>query len=382
MTTNSDGTALEQPADDIKSALAAAMIEVEASETPEIEESGESAPARTRGADGKFAKPEVETAEAVVAQPVAASAPEVAKPDAPLPAAVEPPVHWSENDKTMFKGIPANAQTFLIERHKAMEADYTRKTQQIADFRREYEPVDQLFQPHREKMIAGGWTPRKMIEAWAAVEQRFMNGDGINAIRDIARGYNIDLSQAAIAPANGQPPVIDPALLGVLNPLQAEMRKMSGWVQQQQQAEANRVADQNRRETERHETEVRSKIDEISSFIATKDDKGQPANPYYSEVEDDMVLRAQALQAAGHPVPSLKELYDYAVFANPTTRARLLAAITQTEQSRTAEQARAKAVAAKKAGSSVTGAPGTGQSAHPKGVLSLREQLAEAADNF
>src|SRR5262245_5139057 len=43
--------------------------------------------------------------------------------------ALTPPGRWSASQKEMFKSLPEVAQRFLIERHQAMEADHQRKTQ-------------------------------------------------------------------------------------------------------------------------------------------------------------------------------------------------------------------------------------------------------------
>jgi hypothetical protein len=80
---------------------------------------------------------------------------------------------------------------------------------------------------------------------------------------------------------------------------------------------------------------------------------------------------------ARKPVPPLKELYETAVWANPSTREATLAARERAQQAKAADEARAKAAQARKAGSSVTGAPGSGQAptGRSRTDLSLREQL-------
>ena len=44
----------------------------------------------------------------------------------------EPPQHWSEEHKATFREQSPEAKKFLLDRHKAMEGDYTQKTQQLA----------------------------------------------------------------------------------------------------------------------------------------------------------------------------------------------------------------------------------------------------------
>jgi hypothetical protein len=93
-----------------------------------------------------------------------------------------------------------------------------------------------------------------------------------------------------------------------------------------------------------------------------------------------MIALASSYVASKQPIPPLADLYDTAVWANPSTRAALKAAEKATEETKRSEEARAKAASARRAGSSVTGAPGSGQATKPiRGELSLRESLEEAA---
>ncbi len=44
-----------------------------------------------------------------------------------------PPIHWSDEDKAVFENQTPEARRFLLERHRAMEGDYTRKSQYVSD---------------------------------------------------------------------------------------------------------------------------------------------------------------------------------------------------------------------------------------------------------
>jgi hypothetical protein len=77
----------------------------------------------------------------------------------------------------------------------------------------------------------------------------------------------------------------------------------------------------------------------------------------------------------------LRELYDKAVRANPSTYEAQRIADQQSAERRRQDEARAKAAAAKRAGSSVTGAPSAGQP--PPGrssARSLREEIVAQLD--
>jgi hypothetical protein len=56
--------------------------------------------------------------------------------------AVTAPSEWRASQKELFKSLPEAAQQFLTERHRAMEADYNRKTEAIADIKRDHDAID------------------------------------------------------------------------------------------------------------------------------------------------------------------------------------------------------------------------------------------------
>jgi phage shock protein A len=403
----------DEAADDtIASALAAAYAEHEAAavEAAKPEPVAETKPAaevadlpaegeRPRGPDGKFlpeetrAEPTREPAEAA-AKPTEGEEAEAKPSDAR-----EPPTNWKAADKETFKALPAPAQDFLLRRHKEMEADYTKKQQASAAFRKDYEPVDTMLAPYKDAMKAKGFTPHTLIQAWANVETELAAGGQrtVSIIKQIVDGYNPDKAELAKAlglvgaPAQAAvvgeaPPAaqngagehiqLPPQLLAELE----QLRQMAGVVPQlkqrldgyDQQAtaarEAARVA---------AEAAVMNRIEE---FKSANDGKGNLLNPHFDEVEADMTALAQAAIAAKQPVPPLKELYERAVWSNPSTREKLRTAETQAAEKKRQDEARAKAAAARKASSSVTGAPGSGQAAPTSrgSDRPLREELEDA----
>lgn len=268
-------------------------------------------------------------------------------PAAPIKA-LEPPSNWSEQDKATFKAAPPEVQEWALRRHNDMEAAFTKKTQEIADFRRGYEPVEQLFAPHIEELRAQGTTPAEVIQRWYQAEQ-FLTQNPVEGLQWLAQTFGVDLGQIG-SPAEG----VDPQVQALKQEL-SELR--NAW-------------------TQREQMEVRTRqqaiTSEIQTFASEVDGSGQPAHPHFDDVVQDMVLLAQAERAAGR-TPVLKDLYEKAVWANPSTREKVLVSQREAEAKKQAAEARAKAAAARKAGSSVTGAPTTGGGSATD--LSLREQL-------
>ena len=248
-----------------------------------------------------------------------------------------------------------------------MEADHHRKTQAVANIRRDHDAIGALFAPYREVMQARGITPRQVIEYWADTERRLGQGDGIAVIRGIAEGYNIDPTKIA-------------APLGVTTQAGEQRngeRRAANAPQPQRQSPADveaalaeiarikeRLAAEDRARAEAgrsaQEAGRLKRIADIEKFKSEADEHGNLLRPYAAEVEEDMLHLAYVAQARGQDVPPLQELYDRAVRANPSTYQALRLTEQQSAARQIKDEARAKAAAAKRAASSVTGAPGAG----------------------
>lgn len=384
MADQTTGTPPAESADDIRSALSAALARAEAPPEPVKPDAPTAEASTEQAAEGAETGEEKATAEAPAEGQESEQDPaetEESKSEE-VPAAVEPPANWPEADKAMFKKAPKEMQEWALRRSKEMEADYTRKTQAVAELKREYEPVDQIFAPHREVMKAKGLTPRTIIEGWANVERQLMSGN-VDIVKGIVEGYKLDRAKVAQAlgltnaaapatenPADGTPQnvALPPEVVNELKTLREKVD-----ARERREQEAARLAAQ----------EAAQRIEsDIQAFKSAADDKGNLLHPYYDDVESQMVALVNAARAGGQKIPTLQELYDTAVWANPSTRERLLTAQRQAEEAKRKEEARAKAAAAKKAASSVTGAPSAGQVQVDRPVnRSLREELeANAAE--
>jgi hypothetical protein len=386
----------EQPVD-LNAQLNAAFDEAMAKN--DAPEDGEKASGdRPRRPDGRFAKAEeaatdggTESETKTEPETPVTNTESAAKPEA-TPTTHEPPANWSETDKAAFKTLPTEAQSILLKRHGDMESDYTRKTQAIAAFRRDYEPVQQMMAPFEQQIRNAGFTPATLIQAWAKVERDLTEGRGLNVVRDLVTNYRIDkaalareLGLAAPAagvdpppPPNGQNGVghIPPEVVQTLQQLQQRQSQFDQFLTTQQQ--------------QRYNEEARRVETAVTAFRDAKDASGNLLHPHYVDLEDDMIAFLTAARSQGQE-PTLDELYDKAVYSNPSTRAKVLESqrAAETAQRTAAEtkardEARAKAEKARRAGSSVTGQPGASQAAIAAAKAnggSLRDVLERAADD-
>lgn len=352
----------------------------------------EDAAERPRGPDGKFVKAEAAEAPEPV-QEAAEPALEATKPAAPEPDAefAKATAKWSPQAREMLTKLPAEAQAFLVERHRAMEGDYSRKMNEVTALRRDYEPIDQLFRPYEGDLQARGLTKAGLIQAWYNVEKGLMAGGDTAAqmAAAIIQNYKIPLAAMTRAlgmqsqvpadpvdpqPENGQPVRLPPEIVQKLSEQEQVLRALQQDAQQRRQYEFNSAASR--------------VMSDIERFKSETDSSGALLHPHFDEVEQMMAHYTNVARASGQPVPPLSELYDTAVWANPSTRAQLQqaqAAAAQAqraaEEKKRADEARAKAEKARRAGSSVTGAPGSGQNGRvPDGSLrgELEAQFARA----
>ena len=106
---------------------------------------------------------------------------------------LEAPKNWSDDVKKTFDTLPQESQEFMIKRDKEMTSDYTKKTQDLAEQRKNIEALDKVLQPARQTINATGIGEAEYIS-------RLLNADNAlrtnpkMALRQLAQGYGIDLS--------------------------------------------------------------------------------------------------------------------------------------------------------------------------------------------
>lgn len=409
-------------ADGIKDAVRAALAQHEAAaqEIEETEEVNSGAREETGAPESRTPKPETGKTEAGksvegAAQGEKTAAPaaktektekteaEPKKPVEEAPKSLEPPSTWSAEQKKAFGELPDKGKAFLLDRHRSMEADYTRKTQEIATQRKEYEALDQLFAPFSDAMKQSGVTRAAAVQGWLAMETTLRSGDfgrQVALIANTAKNYKIDpiklasqiltvagvadpkaaLEQAAHAAAEankGKPAPIE---------LPAEVTK---------KLERVDAIDAHLRNQEQRAIDAEAaRIDgEINKFKTATDASGALLHPYFDELMETMSRLIDQATVAKKAVPPIDQLYQEAIFANPAVRQKWLDAREATAKAsaeaaqrsaaeKAAAEARAKSEKAKKAGSSVTGSSGLGQPLNGrKGNDSLRATIAAAVED-
>lgn len=283
---------------DLRGEIENAIKEVKEKEAPD--EVREEKPAKQRDETGKFAKKEV-----------------VDKPVDETPKTVAPQ-SWKAEYKDKFATLPPEIQAEIMRREE--EVDKTIKNQ---DEERLFgKQLKETITPYLPIIQAEGGTPATAVKDLLNTAYVLRTGtpeQKRNLILRTAQQYGVDLTQVS------QQSDADPQVQA----LYQKIESLEGRLTQQ---------DMSREQQER--AAIQSEIDAFAS---------NPDHRHFETVKADI-----AALLNGGRATDLKDAYQKAVWANPDTRSALLA---EQEAKRVAE-IKAKADAARKAGSSVTGSPG------------------------
>lgn len=282
--------AAEPDKGNLDSIIQDAMKQAEEKATPadpaleESKASEENSGERTRDEKGRFAAKDFAPAKPSDKEPAKTDAtpatPAKAEPAQEQP--LEAPSRWSDADKANFAKWPKDVQTAVLERHKAMEADYTRKTQEIAETRKAFEPLTQVvgkWSPYLQQL---GLRPDQVFEQLLTVEQNLRHGSPEQkrqAHAYLAQLYQIDLPAQTSADPNAPQPAVDPRIPQLSRQV-AELTHQLTNIQSQ--------AAQN----ERARAEA-----EFNALAQTKDSTGQPKYPHFEKVRQSMIQLVATGQA-------------------------------------------------------------------------------------
>lgn len=375
-----ESTAIEQPApsldDQIREALAESQEAEKAKAEPKKAEKEPEEPAAKESAkpdpaeENKEAKAEKaeksdDKAEKSEKESKSDKPEEKAEPDDESEKAesdddkLEPPKHWSKADKQRFAAHPREAQEFLLERHKAMEADYTRKTQEVAEKRKSYENFDKILEPFKDEFAKRNITPTQYVNSLVEAD-KFIRSNPAGAIKAIMQQNQLTPEKLGFVQGEDQGQV-DPQVQN----LQAQLAKMQQYIVQQNQMTRQQQEQEQKAAVGQHEQK-------IQAFIDQADDDGNLAHPYADELIEDMVVLAQANRSAGRST-ELKDLYEQALWSNPETRAKVQAMRDEQERIKRAKQDKERASRAKASSASVRSESG----AAPSEVGSVEEILRQ-----
>lgn len=326
------------PEPSLRDQLSSALQEAKETQSPEIKEETpkpDAAVDKSRDQSGKFtktAKKPKETAEAPAQH---------AEPEIPVPKG------YSKTVEAAWKDIPAAIKTELAKR----DSDYHKELTKHDEERTTGRQFKDIVTPYMAQIRAEGGDPLKAVQNFFNISHILRNGtpsQKAQILFDTARQFGVDINQA-----QQTQPKMDP----VVGQLQQTVQQL------QRQLQDQKVAEQQ---------QTQGKLVELVNTFAS-----DAANyPHFSSVEAEMMALLQGgMFKDDQPADRLKKVYDYAVHANPQTRSTLIQTATQQTLQEQRVAQKAKAEAARKAGSSIKGKPGMTVSVNQNNGNTLREQL-------
>ena len=215
--------------------------------------------------------------------------------EAPELEAIQPPQHWPQDFSEEFSALPVQAQHMFMKRYKQMEADHTKKTQNIAKYKKRQDAFDEIMAPFKGDFERAGMDDVGAVRQLLAAHD-YLRKDPANAINWLASQYGVDIGAIGNDPAS-EDEFADPQVKA----LQQQVAQLTGFIQNQQ--------------TQQQSHEQASTQSFIDQFAAETDANGNPAHPHFETVRSVM----GSLISSGNAT-DLKSAYEAAVYANPELR--------------------------------------------------------------
>lgn len=191
---------------------------------------------------------------------------------------LEAPKNWSDDVKKVFDTLPRESQEFMIKRDKEMTSDYTKKTQDLAEQRKNIEALDKVLQPARQNIQATGIGEAEYISRLLNADQALRTNPKM-ALRQLAQGYGINLSSLEDESESWNDP----------DPQYAQLLQQN----QQIMAELNQFKQQNMQST------VAQTEQTVEQFSTKTDANGNLLHPHFDKVRVKMGNLIDAGEAKG-----------------------------------------------------------------------------------
>ena len=323
--------------------------EVQTADEPKTPTLKETLQAAMQGED-KLPEPPAEKMEEVVKEEEQPEQTEesVEEEQAPELEAISAPKHWPKEEQEIFNAWDANVQHQVMDRYKAMEGDYTKKTQALAKYKKRNESLDEIYGPFRDDFQRAGMdevaATRQLLAA-----HKYLREDPQQALKWLAQSYGVDLKAV-----NDDTAIEDEYADPQMKAMQQQIAQLQGTITNQQQQAQNM-----------QKQEVQAMID---NFQTAKDADGNLKHPHFDVVQNQM----SGLISSG-VAKDIASAYEMAVYANPETRAKVLDEKVKKE---TKQEVKAEAVqkAKKQQRVNVKGSGTPSNSAVPSG-MTLNETI-------
>lgn len=309
-------------------------------------ETGEKTAAeRARDERGRFTKAQQEAADKAAAAATgdgkekAATKPEDG--EEPIEAAVdddlEPPHDWDLAKQTEFRKLPTALKTLVL--------DADKNGREIAAERSRYQGIEQVMAPRRQALAMQGYTDDVAVLKAMFAYSDFIDQKPAEFIQQLMASKGLTFDNGQQAQPNGQQveDYDDPVIKQIITQnqrLEAELNQIKQGLQGNVQAQ--------------RQQEISEAASALTAFRDERDEKGRLKHPYMSEPR---IRKAMSAMLRAGLAPDHVKAYDMACRADPDVNAKIAAAAEAERERARALEARKKAEAAQRAGSSITGTP-------------------------
>ena len=188
----------------------------------------------------------------------------------------EAPAHWSAADRDMFAKQTPEAQQWMMQRSRAMEAAHTRRSQELAQQRQTLAPYEQLAQRWGAYFQQLGAPPDYAIDRLLQTEHALRTGTNaqkLELMKQLIRDYGVT------APGEGEQMPMSMPEDPRIGQLQGQLQQMQA---QQMQAQQNQ-----------QRAQVQQASSAIQVFATRTGEDGKLLHPHFGEVEGEMTRLAQ-----------------------------------------------------------------------------------------
>jgi hypothetical protein len=257
------------------------------------------------------------------------------------------PQSMSVKDREAFYTLPPENQKWISDRVKAQEADYTRKTMEVAEQRKLYDRLEQAIAPRRQQFAMNGMDEGTAIGQLLALSD-YADSDPVGFTRYLLEQRGIPVSALTTAP--GVDNYVDPQMLAMQNRLQGF---------------ENHFAQQQSQQLEQQGEVVSGAIESFAT-----------ANPFYGELEGEMIPIVSALRDSKPGLTSdqyLQMAYKMALATNDEVSGKIEVDRKAKSEAERIAKAKKNATAARRAG---------GTSIRATGTLPAGAAKAKSVDDF
>ncbi len=227
----------------------------------------------------------------------------------PVLEPIDVPHSWSSDAKQKWDTVPRELQEVIAAREKDSVADYTRKTQEAADMKRQADAVLSKLDPFKDAIAQKGVAPDEYIGQLLQAD-KMLEQNPVDALNFLAQSYTgKSLAELIGSTPNGGQTTYDPRV--------AELQNGISQMQSYMKAQEEQKAVQNFEKTTSF----------VENFYSKKDESGLPVFKHIENVKAEIPELINSLRSK-NPKESnevlLQKAYDQAVWLNPEVRVQMM----------------------------------------------------------